>query len=77
MFQEYQKNKESCIVDKMQKEIINPIEKDMKETSDSCPKCGNSLVNKEENNQLVKYCITESFDVKSGTVTACGYSSRG
>ncbi len=62
-----------CIVDKMQKEILNPIEQSLEETSDSCPKCGNTLITKQENIHTIKYCITESFDIKTGIVTACGY----
>lgn len=58
----------------MNKEFINPIEHSLEETSDSCPKCGNPLAAKHENGRTVKYCITESFDVASGTVTHCGYS---
>ena len=58
----------------MNKEIINQFEHDFKETSDSCPKCGNQLVIKQENTIFTKYCLTESFDVTTKTVTRCGYS---
>lgn len=58
----------------MNKEIINPIEQSTEETSDSCPKCGNTLITKQENNQTIKYCITETFDLKLEKVTTCGYT---
>jgi hypothetical protein len=57
----------------MNKEIINQTEHSLEETSDSCPKCGNPLVTKNENGHTIKYCITETFDVASKTVTPCGY----
>lgn len=58
----------------MNKEVINPIEQSTDETSDSCPRCGNTLVTKQESNQTLKYCITESFDLKLGKITSCGFS---
>lgn len=58
----------------MNKEIFNPIEQSVEETDDSCPKCGNTLVTKSENNQIIKYCVTESFDVQTKSVTVCGFS---
>ncbi len=57
----------------MQKEALNPIEHSFEETGDSCPKCGNTLMRKQESNRIIKYCVTESFDVKSGKVTPCGF----
>lgn len=58
----------------MNKEVLNPIEQSLEETDDSCPKCGNTLLIKSENNQVIKYCVTESFDVQTKSVTICGFS---
>lgn len=55
------------------KELFNPIEIALEESEDSCPKCGNPLLTMNENGQLVKKCMTESFDVASKTVISCGY----
>jgi ribosomal protein L37E len=56
----------------MNKENLNIFEHTNKETSDSCPHCGNPLVLKPE--EKIKICIAESFDVSSNTVIPCGYT---
>lgn len=57
----------------MNKEQLNTFEHSFIETSDSCPKCGNPLVTKQENGNTIKRCITESFDLATQKVTACGF----
>jgi ribosomal protein L37E len=56
----------------MNKEILNVFDHDFKETSDSCPRCGNPLISKPE--ERLKVCVTQSFDVKSNAIIPCGYS---
>lgn len=56
----------------MNKELANVFEHDFKETSDSCPLCGNPLQVVQEENR--KVCTAQSFDVKTQSVLPCGYS---